>query len=348
VGTHNADAPDPKNETKAYCKLYYDELRQFGVIQPGDPQLINVCTYPSASPTSNQKDCVVTAGSGFLVINKWTNLRDTCTSYQAFGFNCPPYTIRENACILYNCNNNSNVQWNFTYTGGGVTKTSTVQKFGFSQLLPLAPTTWDVSEGPMPTGWTFIGFYCLDNQTNPTAVRISAGQTLVCYFVNFYGNRTTFEAIYGPPTPGAPFGNITLDKFSPNGTITSPPTPSLPPTASSCPVNVAPVFSACLPIDFATATSTCSPACVAQVVPVMNSLSSFASATKAACFVDYNTQNGLIFGFTEMTTITNRIETSQNVCPNGAQNPPPAAAAGAVSTCGRPLLLAGILSWLAL
>jgi len=311
VASH-AGEQNPINDTRAFCRLYYDQLKQGaypnGAIQPGDPQLLNVCTYPSSSPTSNQKDCVVTAGSGFLVVNKWTNQASNCSTYAAIGLACGVNNPETNY-VLYYCTGVPKVSWNFTYTSGTTTKTSSVYGWGWTPLVILAANTYSVKEQPtLPTGWVQIGFRCVDNQTNPNAVVISSGQTLVCYYVNFYGTVAQFVAAYGNFSNGS--STIVLDQYVPPRTFA--PTPLTPTPA--CPTSVDPFFRACQDSDFVT---NCTSACT---LASNNLAADFALTTVAfqdRCIGDFNTINGLILTVTTMNIISSRITSAQPVCING-------------------------------
>jgi hypothetical protein len=317
--------------------LYYDELKQGdypnGVIQPGDPQLINVCSYPSSSPTSNQKDCVVLEGAGFLVVNKWTNQAQGCPTYTAYGLACGGNN-GEAQCTLFNCTV-PKTTWNFTYTSGVMKKNATVFGWGWTPLTTLAASTYNVSEGNLPAGWIQVGFRCVDNQTNAGAVVISSGQTLVCYFVNFFGDLATFEATYGPVSQGN-FGNITLDEYIPPRTYSPTPVPA--PTAA-CPLSLAGVFTSCDDSDFA-AGAACSNGCVAAVNTLQTEFSGLSVATQDSCLGNYNTNNGLLLSTATMNVISGRITATpaQPICTNGNALPPPPAASAAHRVVGSVLL----------
>jgi hypothetical protein len=304
------------NDTRAICRLYYDELKEGaypnGITQPGDPQLINVCSYTSAEPTSRAKDCVVNPASGFLVINKWTNDADTCTTYPASGYACGGGNA-EATCTLSNCSSGFvAVPWTFKYTGPQ-TKNTTVLGFGWSPLVTLVGGSYSVLENAPPQGWVEIGFYCADGQLNKNAVQIYSGQTLVCYYINFHGTRAGFEQQYGPIGNGT-FGNITLEDFTPNRTYA--PTPVAAPTAS-CP-GLVDFFVACDQTDFVNNVS-CSSACLTAANAAQLALISSTAAAQAACVTVYNTQYGPFMDATTMDIIATRVTANppEAICLNG-------------------------------
>lgn len=299
------------HDTRAFCRIYYDEMKQGaypnGVIQPGDPQLINVCSYPSSEPTSNFKDCVVAVDTGFLVINKWTNQVSKCPTYQGYGGACG-LEGAEISCTLYNCSGVNLTQWNFTVTRGSVSKTASVKGWGWTPLMGLPAATYSVSEGTLPNGWVQIGFRCTDNQTNPNAVVISSGQTLVCYYVNFEGNLSTFEEIYGNVTNGT-FGNLTLDTYVPDRTFA--PTPSGAPTAS-CPPVIGELFANCTDADFA---SGCSASCLSAARDVEEAFAGMGVGFQDVCVGNYNSF-ARVFSSATMNALSIRINAQTPLCSN--------------------------------
>ena len=136
------------------------------------PNLLNVCSYPSGSPGSNPFDCVTTPGAGFIVIKKATTPQ------------------------------NSGVRFNFTISpapaGGGTLSlkdsTSGVEQTG---LISAAPGTkaYSVSEGTLPAGWTLNAASCAFDRTGTPAtgtkigasvdsVSVESGETTICTFDN--------------------------------------------------------------------------------------------------------------------------------------------------------------------
>jgi hypothetical protein len=308
VASHSGEQ-NATHDTRAVCRLYYDELTEAGVIQPGDPQLLNVCTYPSSSPTSDEKDCVVTAGSGFLVINKWTNQASACSTYPAFGFACGG-NLPEARCTLSNCSSAVRETWNFTYRSSTKTATTSVSGWGWSPLTILPAATYSVLENTPPAGWVQVGFRCVDNQTNPNSVVISSGQTLVCYYVNFLGNLSTFVQLYGNFSAGT--SNITLDQYVPPRTFA--PTASTPTPA--CPAAVDTYFRTCLDADFVGA---CGPTCLAAANSLQTAYVGTTVAFQDRCIGEFNTAAGLILSVSTMNTISSRINAvpEKPLCTNG-------------------------------
>jgi len=333
--SHVINAQNYTTDTRATCKLYYDELKKGvypnGAIMPGDPQLINVCSYPSASPTSNQKDCVVTGGSGFLIINKWVNTAANCTTYQAQGLACGGGNP-EAFCTLYNCTGVPKVQWNFTYASTvispAVTKTSSIYGWGWSPIVAMPAATYSVSEGTLPSGWVQIGFRCADNQTDPLKVVVASGQTLVCYFVNYFGTKQQFTNTYGPVTNGS-FGNITLDQYVPPRTYA--PTPQGAPTPACPTTSLSTFFTTCTDLDFANAAQ-CSPTCLNAANALQLALGPSPVAVQDTCTGQYNTDNGLPLSSLTMNLISIRIDSLQPICSSG-NAPCPSSLASLFSAC---------------
>jgi hypothetical protein len=198
-------------------------------------------------------------------------------------------------------------------------------------LTILSAQTYAISEGTLPAGWIQVGFRCVDGQLNPAAVVISSGQTLVCYFVNFFGTLSTFVQIYGNVTNGT-FGNITLDEYIPPRTFS--PTPVPPPTAS-CPASLPSVFTACQNSDFAEGAS-CSANCVTAVDTYQAEAASSTVAAQDACLGTYNTDHGQPFSTFTMNVISGRVTATpqQPLCTNAKPIP-----ASACHVSGSLLLL---------
>jgi hypothetical protein len=253
-------------------------------------------------------------GSGFLVVNKWTNQQQQCIPYQATDFNCPPYTFREVICTLYNCTSNK-VTWNFTYTSGSVTKKSSVQNFGFAAAVPLTANTWSVQENnPMPSGWVNIGFRCSDNQTNRDAVIIRSGVTVVCYFINYFGTVQQYIAEYGGNPSTGDYGNITLEDYAPNRTYAPTPVPAPTP---QCPVDVSFVITSCGSIDFTDPTCRESCSLLAQSAEALFAQNAVSPAVREQCFITENIKQGLRLSAAAMTRISERVNALVSICPNG-------------------------------
>jgi len=323
VKSHQSGQQNSTADTRAICRLYYDELKQGpypGVLQNGDPQLINVCTYPSSQPNSNFKDCIVDPGTAFLVLNKWTNTAANCALVNKTGFACPPYDNGETRCTIYQCNNVPHVTWNFTYTGTGVNIQKQVFGWGWTALTPLAPQTYKVTEDAvMPQGWINIGFTCADGQNNPNAVILKAGQTLACYYLNYFGNYSSFVAEYGAVnTSKGILGNLTLDTYSPNRTDAPtmagyvPPTPACP---ASSDTTLANFYSTCHETDFYNAQ--CSPSCLPVAQQVQTTFTGTSADNFVTCVNDYNTNHGVIFSSAAMDLINTRIAGTSPICSNG-------------------------------
>jgi hypothetical protein len=303
-----------------------------------------VCTYPSASPTSNQKDCIVDAGTAFLVINKWTNQASTCTLVNKTGLACPPYNNAETQCTVYQCDNRvSPVRWNFTYTGAGVNTQTHVTGFGWTVLTPLPPQTYSVLEDPvLPAGWIQIGFTCADGQNNPNSVILYAGQTLACYYINYFGNYSQFVAEYGAVnTTKGILGNLTLDTYSANRTNAPTPMGYVPPTPN-CPADsntvLTNMFQICHEPDFYTG-ATCSSGCLTNVEAVQTKYASWNKDDFVICVNDYNTENGVIYSSAAMDVINTRIASGTPICANGkVVNPPPVDSSAKYATASLSLL----------
>jgi len=186
-----------------------------------------------------------------------------------------------------------------------------VNGWGFGPLTILPADTYSVLENTPPAGWVQIGFRCADNQTNPNAVVIHSGQTLVCYYVNFFGNLSTFIQLYGNFSAGT--ANITLDEFVPTRTFA--PTPALAPTAA-CPAAVDTYFRTCLDADF---TGSCRPTCLTAANNLQTAYVGSTVAFQDKCIGEFNTASGLLLSVATMNIISLRINAvpQQPLCSNG-------------------------------
>lgn len=57
-------APNPDNDLLVDCTIPDSDIGGESV------SLVNVCTYPAGPPNSDAKDCVVSPGDGFLIVEK--------------------------------------------------------------------------------------------------------------------------------------------------------------------------------------------------------------------------------------------------------------------------------------
>jgi uncharacterized repeat protein (TIGR01451 family) len=136
------------------------------------PNLLNVCSYPSGSPGSNAFDCVVTPGTGFIIIKKATTPQN---SGQTFSFTISPALV-------------SGASQNLTDNTTGVEETSL--------LSALPGSSYSVTESALPTGWQLNAASCArQTSPNPTAtgtrtglavnaISVTQGETTVCTFTN--------------------------------------------------------------------------------------------------------------------------------------------------------------------
>jgi hypothetical protein len=129
---------------------------------PSRTSLLNVCSFPSGSPNSNNFDCVVTPGSGFIQIKKNTTPQN---SSQTFNFTLSPASA------------------------GGTTAFSIVDNSTNDEttsLIPVAPGTYSIAE-IVPTGWALTNATCTGGTStaNPiTGITVGVGETKVCTFTN--------------------------------------------------------------------------------------------------------------------------------------------------------------------
>jgi hypothetical protein len=156
---------DDGEDVEATCSI--DTAMQ-GLAGVANPDLLNVCSFPSGEPNSNPFDCVVRDGAGFIQIVKLT----TVTTTDKFGFTLAPASTDGSSKYA--------VQ-------GGVT----------TALIPVVPTSgnnrYSLTE-LLPTGWNLTTASCkIDNATtgafsatnkNVTGIEVKTGQTTVCTFTN--------------------------------------------------------------------------------------------------------------------------------------------------------------------
>jgi hypothetical protein len=168
VGEHMAGGQDG-GDIEAVCDLALADLGP--QISVSDISLLNVCSYPSGSPTSNAFDCVVSPASGFLVITKATT---PLNSNSYFGFR------------LRNSANTATV----TATNGF--DEFSVQGGGSSAGIPILPGTYAIAE-LLPTNWAQDSVTCFRNGsrisgtiagTTRLNVSVVQGQTTTCTFYN--------------------------------------------------------------------------------------------------------------------------------------------------------------------
>jgi hypothetical protein len=136
---------------------------------PSRANLLNVCSFPSGSPNSNNFDCVVTPGSGFLQIKKSTSPQ---SSTQTFSFTLSPAA------------SGGTTAFNITDNSSGDETTS---------LIPVAPGTYSISE-TVPTGWVLSNATCTGGTStaNPiTGITVAVGETKVCTFTNSQSSSIT-------------------------------------------------------------------------------------------------------------------------------------------------------------
>ena len=160
---------DDGEDVQAVCSL---KLTDLGVnINVADISLINVCSFPSGSPSSNPFDCIVSPASGFLVIQKNTT---PANSNARFAF-----TLR-----------NSNNTLNATATNGY--DDFAVQGGAASAGIPILPGTYAIRE-LLPTNWAQDSVSCTRSGTAISGsmdgttrlnVTVVQGQTTICTFNN--------------------------------------------------------------------------------------------------------------------------------------------------------------------
>ena len=172
---------------------------------PTTAKLLNVCSYESASPTSNPEECVITPDSGFLTIVKVADPNDGT----AFQFNASAAST------------NGDSSW-------------TINGSGSVQLIPyLATNTLDLNE-VVPAGWTLSSASCEIQSATPAPtgtststgvnnLEIESGLETVCTFTDEVVKAT--PAIATNATNATAGGTIqdtaTLSGgTSPTGTIT--------------------------------------------------------------------------------------------------------------------------------
>ena len=136
------------------------------------PNLLNVCSFPSGSPNSNPFDCVVTPGAGFFSIRKVTTPQ---ASGETFSFTITPTPAGgANHSLIDN--------------GSGVEETAPISA---------APgvKSYSLSEVTIPANWTLDAVTCafdragapaMGKKTGSTidSVSIESGETTVCTFTN--------------------------------------------------------------------------------------------------------------------------------------------------------------------
>jgi hypothetical protein len=132
----------------------------------GSEVLVNVCSYPSAGNGGNNNpfDCIVTPGTGFLVIAKNAG-SDTTTN---FNFAISPAPVPPASA-------------NQTITGTGQT----------GALVAVIGTNYSITE-TVPSGWTFTSASCTiqgggstGTNANPsTGITVASGKITTCTFTN--------------------------------------------------------------------------------------------------------------------------------------------------------------------
>ncbi len=150
-----------------YVWATFTELDLFNM---GNPEMINVCSYPSSEPNSAPSDCVFLAGAGFLEIVK---VADPDIA-EDFTFNLG--AGQESAGGISS----------WTITGSGSTSTQ-----GYFSFEP--GSDYDLSE-IVPSGWSLTDATCLiEGSTTPTGTwsgttvtdfSIQTGLTTTCTFTN--------------------------------------------------------------------------------------------------------------------------------------------------------------------
>ena len=175
VGNRMAGGDDGA-DIEAVCNLLLADLGPNLTVS--DISLINVCSYPSGSPTSNAFDCVVSPAAGFLVITKATT---PASSNSYFGFR------------LRNSANTATV----TATNGF--DDFAVQGGATSAGIPILAGTYAVAE-LLPTNWVQDSVVCTRNGATITGtvsgttrlnVSVVQGQTTTCTFYNTLSTSAT-------------------------------------------------------------------------------------------------------------------------------------------------------------
>ena len=175
VGEHMAGGQDG-GDIEATCDLLLADLAPN--ISISDISLLNVCSYPSGSPTSNAFDCVVSPASGFLVIAKATT---PLNSNSYFGFR------------LRNSANTATVSATNGFDEFGVQGGAT------SAGIPILPGTYAIAE-LLPTNWAQDSVTCTRNGstisgtisgTTRLNVTVVQGQTTTCTFSNTLSTSAT-------------------------------------------------------------------------------------------------------------------------------------------------------------
>jgi hypothetical protein len=154
--------------------------------------LLNVCSEPSGSPTSNAFDCVVTPGVGFLQIAKKTTPQNSGATF-AFGFSPASTNGSSTASLTDNTVNDET-------TG----------------LIPILPGNETVTE-TVPTGWTLTAASCLKSGSSTgtksgnsmTNVVMATGETTVCTFENSGAPTVTVDKSASPTSVVETGGSVT-------------------------------------------------------------------------------------------------------------------------------------------
>ncbi|MGE5750009.1 MAG: hypothetical protein ACM31F_08605 [Gemmatimonas sp.] len=156
-------------DVQAVCNLKLSDLG--GSINVADISLINVCSFPSGSPSSNPFDCIVSPASGFLVIAKSTTPTNS-NAHFAFRLRNSDNTLNATA---------TNGFTNFAVQGGAT-----------SAGIPILPGTYAITE-LLPTNWAQDSVSCTRNGSTITGtlsgttrlnVPVVQGQTTICTFNN--------------------------------------------------------------------------------------------------------------------------------------------------------------------
>ncbi len=147
-------APSPTEDVLVDCTIPLSDLGG------GMATLLNVCTYPSGPPNSDAKDCVVSPGDGFLVIEKQTTNGEDDT----FDF------------LIDGGSAAGGEDVSLTTTGGAAA----------SNPVPVANGNHSIAEVPDPE-WVLDDAVC-DNGDDPSSITVNAGQTVTCTFTNSPAN----------------------------------------------------------------------------------------------------------------------------------------------------------------
>ena len=155
--------------------------------------LLNVCSEPSGSPTSNAFDCVVTPGSGFLQIKKKTAPQQSGTT---FSFTLNP-AANDGTSSFSLTDNTANDE-----TTG---------------LIAAVAGNYSVTE-TVPTGWALTAASCLRGGSTSTGTKVgnavnniglTIGETTVCTFENNGAPTVTVDKSASPTSILETGGSVT-------------------------------------------------------------------------------------------------------------------------------------------